>query len=247
MVGQGPDRRRRESGWPVSGARTPHVLIPVKRLTRAKSRLSLSVDCHRGELALAFAVDTALTAAAVTTVTVVCDDPRVRAVMTDLSIEVITDGAATGLNEAIGHATASFGTTHVAVLTSDLPALRGPELADALTATTTKPRSFVADADGTGTVLLAGRADALRSAFGTDSARAHRRAGFIELVGRWPGLRRDVDTADNLADATMLGLGAHTARLLADTGYSVRVLTHVRLPGHRGRIRPGNPQRLGPE
>ena len=58
-------------------------------------------------------------------------------------------------------------------------------------------RRFVADAPGTGTVLLtaaAGRAAGppLRAGFGR---RARRRAARVPLTGDWPSLRRDVDTA----------------------------------------------------
>ena len=53
---------------------------------------------------------------------------------------------------------------------------------------------------------------ALAPRFGTDSARRHRDSGAVELTGAWPGLRHDIDTPEDLAQARRLGLGAATAR-----------------------------------
>ncbi|PWU44589.1 2-phospho-L-lactate guanylyltransferase, partial [Micromonospora globispora] len=39
-------------------------------------------------------------------------------------------------------------------------------------------------------------------------------SGALPLTGDWPTLRRDVDTADDLATATRLGLGPRTAALV---------------------------------
>jgi 2-phospho-L-lactate guanylyltransferase len=72
----------------------------------------------------------------------------------------------------------------------------------------------VADAGGTGTTLLTAVGVALDPRFGRGSAAAHRAGGARELTGPWPGLRRDVDTAEDLRAAALLGLGSRTARLL---------------------------------
>ena len=37
-------------------------------------------------------------------------------------------------------------------------------------------------------------------------------SGAVELQGTWPGLRCDIDTPDDLVQATLLGLGTATAR-----------------------------------
>ena len=71
----------------------------------------------------------------------------------------------------------------------------------------------MADAAGTGTVLLAAAGTALLPAFGAGSARRHAESGARRLDGRWPSLRRDVDTVADLAEAVRLGLGRHTAAL----------------------------------
>jgi 2-phospho-L-lactate guanylyltransferase len=55
----------------------------------------------------------------------------------------------------------------------------------------------------------------LRPRFGAGSALRHRAAGAHPLSGNWPGLRRDVDTEQDLREAVDLGVGAHTCELLA--------------------------------
>jgi len=77
----------------------------------------------------------------------------------------------------------------------------------------------VADAAGTGTVLLAtppGRP--LDPHFGVGSAAAHAHSGAVPLTGDWPGLRQDVDTPADLATVLDLGAGRHTCALLRDLG-----------------------------
>jgi 2-phospho-L-lactate guanylyltransferase len=105
-----------------------------------------------------------------------------------------------------------------AELTGDLPALRPSELGEALAAAG-PGRSFVADAAGTGTVLLtAGEGIALDPRFGIGSAGAHTASRARPLTGAWPGLRQDVDTAGDLRTVLALGAGEHTCGLLRDLG-----------------------------
>jgi 2-phospho-L-lactate guanylyltransferase len=103
----------------------------------------------------------------------------------------------------------------VAALAADLPALRTGDLTAALTAAG-PGRSFVADAAGTGTVLLAATSGVeLEPCFGPGSAAAHAATGAVELTGDWPSLRRDVDTGAELAAAVVLGLGPRTGAVAA--------------------------------
>ncbi len=82
-----------------------------------------------------------------------------------------------------------------------------------------KPRAYVTDITGTGTVLLAALPGVrLEPCFGADSAAAHDSSGAVALAGDWPGLRRDVDTASDLAEAVVLGVGPYTAAVVAETG-----------------------------
>ena len=199
------------------------VVVPVKRLDRAKTRLSSRSAAQRRALALAFAVDTvraALGCPGVVGVVVVADDPEVRAAVAALGASWVPDEPGAGLNEALTHGAdvvrRDSPGAWVAVLAADLPALRSEELARALAAARQVPRGFVADAAGTGTTLLTARPGvALDARFGPRSRAAHAATGATALEpGPVPGLRRDVDTEVDLWDAGRLGLGVATASLL---------------------------------
>lgn len=194
------------------------VVVPVKRLAGAKSRLRGALPgVPHHELALALVLDTlaaALESPAVAEVLVVTDDAEVGRHARTLGARVVPDAPGTGLNPAFRHGAALAAGRPVAALAGDLPALRPGELADALAAA--RVRAFVADAAGTGTTLLAApRGVPLDPWFGAGSALAHARSGAVPLAGAWPSLRRDVDTAADLRAATGLGLGVHTTALLA--------------------------------
>ncbi|MEU0550171.1 2-phospho-L-lactate guanylyltransferase [Micromonospora sp. NPDC005979] len=199
------------------------VVVPVKRLTVAKSRLRGALPgVPHEELALALAADTlraVLACPAVAEALVVTDDHRVARAARAVGARTLADLPDAGLNVAFRHGAAQTPTRWVVGLTADLPALRPDELAAALLAAQRDPegvRRFVADAPGTGTVLLAAPPGVdLDPRFGIDSAAAHEASGALPLTGDWPSLRRDVDTAGDLADAARLGLGPRTAALLA--------------------------------
>jgi 2-phospho-L-lactate/phosphoenolpyruvate guanylyltransferase len=199
------------------------VVVPVKRLDVAKTRLYDAGRPRPGhqELALALALDTvgaALSAAA--RVLVVTDDPAAATAVRALGALVVGDEPDAGLNPALTHGAARAArlapADGIALLSADLPALRATELAAALAAAGAHPRSFVSDADGTGTTLLAARpGTAPAPRYGPGSAAAHRASGAVELSGRWPSLRHDVDTPAGLTAAAGLGLGPATARWTA--------------------------------
>ncbi|OAA20907.1 2-phospho-L-lactate guanylyltransferase [Frankia sp. EI5c] len=232
------------------------VLVPLKPLTAAKSRLD---HPDRGALALAMALDTASAALdagsdVVGAVIVVTDDRVARDALAALTVARPAAGAGSGsggggggagrttgeqragrllvaadepnrgLNPAIAHAAALARRLHpgwgAAAISADLPALRPQELRRALAAAPRAGRSVLADAVGTGTVLLcAAPGTELGPRFGTGSFTAHRASGATDLTAlladQVPGLRRDVDTVADLATARALGLGPATARVLA--------------------------------
>jgi len=199
------------------------VLVPIKPLAVAKTRLRGAVEeCLHADLVLAMARDTVAAALAcpdVTTVAVVTGEPVVADAVAAQGATVVPEPAPVGgaLNAALTHGATVVGDGWVAALPADLPALRPAELATALRAAHAAGRpGYVADAAGTGTVLLTAVAGTpLRPRFGPDSAQAHARGGAVPLVGDWPSLRRDVDSPDDLGLATALGLGAHTAAVLS--------------------------------
>jgi 2-phospho-L-lactate guanylyltransferase len=198
------------------------AVIPVKPLTGAKTRLRGAVpDGWHADLALAMVRDTVAAVRAcpaVRDVLVVTDDPAAADAATALGARVVPDRPAAGLNAAV-----RFGADVVAglirpraALAADLPALRPDELAAALALA--ERRSFVADAVGTGTVLLAAPPGIpLDPHFGPGSAAAHAASGAEPLAGDWARLRQDVDTAADLQTVMELGAGPWTSQLLAVT------------------------------
>ncbi|MET8798691.1 2-phospho-L-lactate guanylyltransferase [Nocardia sp. NPDC004568] len=211
---------------------TVHAVIAVKTLDSAKSRLAgVLAPAERSRLVLAMLTDTVRAAAAapeIASITVVTPDPVVSRATRALGAAVHPEprGTATGpdpLNTALSTAAAALRTRHgevpVLALQADLPALRTSELS-AVVAAARGARAFVADHAGTGTAaLLAPAGTALRPRFGRDSARRHGDDGAVRLHGDWPGLRRDVDTADDLAAVRALGTGPDTAALLGELGW----------------------------
>jgi len=202
------------------------LVVPVKVLARAKSRLAILAGPHRPALALAMAADTvaaALACPVVDRVIAVTDDAEAR-VLAGLGALVTGDEPGRGLNPALRHgaalAAARWPGSGIGALAADLPALRPAELDLGLREAAHWEHSFVPDASGTGTTLYAVRPGArFRPRFGPRSAEQHRAAGAVELS--LPGLaslRRDVDQPRDLTAASDLGVGPHTAAVAARLG-----------------------------
>ena len=243
------------------------VLLPVKVLARAKSRLAVLAGERRRELALALASDTVAAVLAcpeVARVVVITSDPVAARLLAGLGAVIVADepadrraslgsldggaldprsldggaldpGAPGGidgglgvqdlLNAALRHGAATAARrwpgTGLAALTADLPALSPSELAAALRsaapADTPARASFVPDAAGVGTTMYAvPPGGEFRPLFGGTSRARHAAAGAVELAfGDMTGLRRDVDTPDDLRAALALGAGPRTAALAA--------------------------------
>jgi 2-phospho-L-lactate guanylyltransferase len=197
-----------------------HVVLPVKEADLAKTRLEPPPPLTRAELARAMARDTLETvcaAVAPALVAVVTSDPAAAASAGHLGARVVPDPGR-GLNAAVQAGVAAVtrsGPVPVAVLLGDLPSARPQDLATALVAASEHPRAVLPDADGTGTVLLTSlRGTDLVPAFGPGSARRHAAdARVLELD--LPRLRTDVDDARALAAVAHLGVGRHTAAVLA--------------------------------
>ncbi len=174
------------------------LLVPLKPVSAAKSRLRGAVPGTRHEdLVLALATATLKAAAAspaVARLLVITNEPFA-------GFETFPDPHGE-LNAALREV-ARFVTGPLAAIPADLPALRTAELTEALHLCV--ERSFVSDAEGTGTVLLAAPSGELDPRFGAGSAAEHERSGAVRLQGDWPTLRRDVDTFADLAAAQALG------------------------------------------
>jgi 2-phospho-L-lactate guanylyltransferase len=205
------------------------LVVPIKRLDRAKSRLRGALDADHAELVLALLLDTvtaAVRAEGVRRVLVVCEDTRVPAALRGTGVDCVDERGLPGLNAAL-----SFGAgvlrerdAHgvVGALQADLPALRPADLAAAV-AVAGGRRAFCADRPGTGTTLLLSAAGGpLEPLFGPGSARAHAGSGAVPIGSGLDSLRCDVDTAGDLAVAAGLGLGPRTASLAGGSPEFVR-------------------------
>lgn len=185
------------------------VIVPVKRLEAAKSRLGPAGE-SRQHLARAFALDTLAACRDTPGIGDVIVVSSERLVGTGLTADRWVRDPGGGINAALaaGSQAAGNGTALLALL-SDLPSVRSTDIALLLHLSTQHPRAFLSDMGGTGTTaLVARRGSALDPRFGPRSRAAHRLSGAVEL--QHPDLiraRRDVDTPIDLSDAIRLGLG----------------------------------------
>ncbi|QNE74725.1 2-phospho-L-lactate guanylyltransferase [Streptomyces finlayi] len=204
------------------------LIVPLKPLARAKSRLGRTVGgLLRPRLALAFAQDTvaaALSCQAVRDVLVVTDDPAAGEALSALGARVVADSPAAGLNAALTHGARTARSLRtgaaVAALNADLPSLRPAELARVLDFSAEFPRAFVTDAAGIGTTFLsASPGSELRPAFGGSSRARHLASGAAEItLSGIDSVRQDVDTGEDLLVALALGVGPRTEGLRASAG-----------------------------
>jgi 2-phospho-L-lactate/phosphoenolpyruvate guanylyltransferase len=203
------------------------VVLPVKVLAHAKSRLAVLAGSRRADLALALASDTVSAVVAcpeVARVIVVTSDAKAGSRLAALGAMVVPDEPDDGLNAALrrGAAVASdrWPDSGIAALAADLPALRPGELGRALRAASAAPGgvSFVPDAAGIGTTMYAvAPGVGFRPMFGGASRARHASAGAVELTpDSVAGLRRDVDTPEDLRAAVGLGAGFRTAAVAGE-------------------------------
>lgn len=209
----------------AGGAADVGLIIAVKRLAAAKTRLAPVLAARtREDMVLAMLVDTLTAAArvgALRSITVITPDEAAAAAAAELGADVLADPTPEGHGDPLNNAIVTAerviteSLSNIVVLQGDLPALQTQELSEAIAAARHHQRSFVADRLGSGTAALCAFGTALDPQFGPDSSAQHRRSGAIELTGPWPGLRCDVDTPADLAAARRLGVGAATAQAVA--------------------------------
>jgi 2-phospho-L-lactate/phosphoenolpyruvate guanylyltransferase len=208
----------------AEGPLTWSLVVPVKLLARAKTRLAALAGPARPALALAVAADTvraALECSLVRRVIVVTDDELAAKELGRLGAVVFADRPGAGQNPALEYGAEQAASrdprSGIAALSADLPALRPAELGRALRRAASWPQAIVPDAAGLGTTLYTARPGvAFRPRFGPGSRCLHVDAGARELSrDDLPGLRRDVDTAADLDEAAALGLGPATTPLAA--------------------------------
>lgn len=193
------------------------IVVPLKAAASGKSRLGASA-----ELVRAIGLDTVAAAAAVARVVVVTADRETAVEVAAIGgVTVVAEEEPRGLNAAIALGMPASHAPRAALL-GDLPALRPDDLRGALDAAASVDRAVVADAEGTGSTLVTARAEVTwQSAFGVDSLARHLALGCVRLdVPEESTLRRDVDTAAQLAAASALGLGPRSVRFSTGSALS---------------------------
>lgn len=192
------------------------AILPIKRFSRAKSRLLGAIDPRdRAALLRAMLSDVlrGLDASeSIERVIVVSGEKRAEQVAMESAkrlrtpIEVLRDPDDVGHSEAavLGIIRAlSLGATCTALLPGDCPLLEGHELDVALSRMREKTVAVIPDRHGAGTNgLLLCPGDAIGPAFGEGSCERHldraRRAGYEARVEEIPSLALDLDTAEDM-------------------------------------------------
>ncbi|WP_371783412.1 2-phospho-L-lactate guanylyltransferase [Streptosporangium subroseum] len=202
------------------------LVVPVKTLVAAKTRLSAAAGPHRAALAVAIACDTveaALSCVLVARVVVVTGDPVAAEALGGVGANVVGDPEA-GLNAALRRgaqeAVRLAPADAVGALQADLPALRPAELALVLTAAAEFDQMFLPDAVEVGTTFYGVRPGVpFNPGFGGESRDRHLRRGAKELcLDGIDSVRRDVDTPDDLRVALALGVGPRTLAVVERIG-----------------------------
>ena len=206
------------------------AVVPVKAPTHGKSRLGPDLEEWRAALAAAFAADTLaalLDATRVALVVVVgghglppslLDHARVRTLPDPGSLNA---AAADGIAWTRRHLPDSG----ILILAADLPAATGVAVDRLLEATPARGVWVLPDLESVGsTGLLIGSGSVIAPDFGEESLSRHRAAGAVPVeMPAIEGLRRDVDTADQLSEATGLGVGQRTQAVLDAMGQPANV------------------------
>jgi len=197
------------TGSPLDHARPTVVVVPVRGLEGAKSRLGEALDAEERrdlvEQLLRHTIACALATPGVTEVAVISPDPDALELAAASGARALAQRSR-GLNPAIHEAREAIPPgTRVLVLPSDLPALSPAALLAVLEAADAAAPPcvvIVPDRHGRGTnVLLLDPPDVIDPAFGGDSRAAHAwlassgGAAFVEVEG---DLGLDVDTPDDL-------------------------------------------------
>lgn len=205
------------------------AVVPVKRLARAKTRLTLP-ERMRESVALAVALDTVaalVDTPAVRGVLVVSSDAVVAARLAALhpraaGVRVVAE-AGVGLRAAVHTGLLAARSWRpdlgVVVVPGDLPCLRPADVVEVLDLAAGRGRSFVPDRSATGTTLLALPPAWLGPTYyGADSAQRHADDGVFPLALAPTRARHDLDTLADLRSAADLGLGVHTAGVVGALG-----------------------------
>lgn len=194
------------------------ILIPVKRLDRAKLRLSRRLTPQdRRRLGLAMLADVLRATEKWPQRLVVTDDPDAEAVGIAFGCDLVCDPS-TGLNGAIlagSQRAVDAGATSLLVLPSDVPLVSSDDVAELFG----RPEQVVvvASSDGGTNALMCRPPHAIAPTFGPASARRHLRlaaeAGLSAVRLDLESLRLDIDRFTDLVELQHAGYPRDSVRL----------------------------------
>jgi 2-phospho-L-lactate guanylyltransferase len=198
------------------------ILIPVKELPTAKSRIGLGADARR-ELVLAMLSDVcaAVRGAPGVEEILVCSSDRDVTHGFPREMRFPTSGRGglnSDLNEVLVALSNGKSPRPTAVVVADLPCLSEKEFGALLRLALREETAFVSSLDGGTTILAALDAERLSFRFGEHSAGFHRRC-YHDASGQVGiGCRLDVDTLEALMFGQRVGLGSRTQQIANSLG-----------------------------
>jgi 2-phospho-L-lactate guanylyltransferase len=206
------------------GAGAVDALIPLKRLDRAKSRLADVLDpTQRVRLMQALVERTvreAQASQAVGRIWLVTSDPKGRAIASDLGIGLVDDQ---GLpwNDALASAISEVVSAEaVLILSADLPLVAADEIDDFVRRLDSNGLGIARAVDAGTNAVVMRPAGSVRTCFGDEgSAAKHAQlagaAGLPAVIADIPGLALDLDSPEDLEEATRRGLPAAISAALS--------------------------------
>jgi 2-phospho-L-lactate guanylyltransferase len=207
-----------------------HVLVPLKRLSDAKSRLADVLSPRdRAGLMRAMVGDVLDVAGRTGAVTLVSSDPAAPALAREHGADLFDD-AGLEWNDALAAAMREVVTAPFAVvLSGDVPLVTSAGVTALVTSTPPRGITVARALDG-GTNAIAMRPPAaLYTCFGAPGSAARhaelaRAAGLTAAIVDDPGLALDIDTADDLDAFLLRARPGRTLRLLERTHVNAGIL-----------------------
>ena len=231
---------------------TPHArptdvwaVLPVKRLTLAKSRLGgVLAAAERRRLARAMlldVLDAVQATAGLSGVLVVTADAEVARLAEGQGARILRDAFETGVNQAVAQGTSLLtaeGRDGVVILPADVPLANPDELRAVLAAMAMGGMVLVpASGDGGTNLIAAAPPSLVDPCFGIDSFAKHvaaaRSRGIEPKVMRLDGIGHDVDNPHDLLIQLGRGAPTRTRTLLHDFDVAARLSrpAHIRSGG----------------